>query len=210
MKIIVISPAINFKNEHEIVVKLFENGLTTYHVRKPLYSLATLKKYIEKMPEQFHNRLVIHSHHTIARKFNLLGVHYSDKDFQPNFKNWWREKRLASKEKVLIKTTSYQKLSALYEKKEMSFDYVFLMPVFDPITGNYQSGYYEDGLKNAIQKSKEKIIVLGGVGINKIEKITELGFYGMGLSSCLWEKENPIEEYGKIIARCRELGVGVD
>ena len=207
MKIIAISPTINFKNEHEIVVELFGNGLETYHVRKPLYSRETLKKYIEKIPEQFHSRLVIHSHHTIVRKFNLLGVHYSDRDFQPNLKNWWREKRLVSKEKELIKTTSHQKLAAIYEKKEMNFDYVFLMPVFDPITGHYQSGYYEDGLKNAIQKSKQRIIVLGGVDINKIEKIAELGFYGMGLSSCLWEKETPTKEYDKIIARCKELGI---
>src|SRR6185437_2057980 len=61
----------------------------------------------------------------------------------------------------------------LYEKKEMNFDYVFLMPVFNSITGCYQSGYYEDELKTAIKKSREKIVVLGGVSIDQIEKINE-------------------------------------
>jgi thiamine-phosphate pyrophosphorylase len=210
MKIVVISPTNNFKEEHEIISELFENGLTMYHIRKPFYGKEKLKEYIKKIPEQFHNRIIIHSHHTLARTFNVLGVHYSNKDLELNFRNWWREKMLVSRAEILIKTTSHKKLATLYEKKEMNFYYVFLMPVFDPITGHYQSGYYEDGLKAAIKKSKEKIIVLGGVDIKIIEKIVELGFYGMGLNSCLWDKENPVEEYLKIVARCKELGVLIE
>lgn len=210
MKIAVISPANDFKKEHEIITELFENGLTTYHIRKPFYRKEKLKEYIKQIPEQFHNKIIIHSHHTLARTFNILGVHYSDRDLELNFKNWWREKMLASRAKTLIKTTSHKKLATLYEKKEMNFDYVFLMPVFDPITGRYQSGYYEDGLKAALKKSNERIVVMGGVDITRIEKIIELGFYGMGLSSCLWDKENPVEEYCKITACCKELGVLIE
>lgn len=210
MKITVISPTNYIKNEHEIVLGLFEKGLTTYHIKKPLYSKNTLKEYINKIPKQFHDRIVIHSHHTLVRKFNLLGLHYSDRDLEFNFRNWWRGKLIASKAEKTIKTTSHKKLATLYEKREVNCDYVFLLPVFNPITGHYQSGYYEDGLKAAIKKSKDKIIVMGGVNIDRIEKILELGFYGMGLNSCLWDKENPVEEYCKIIARCKELGVLVE
>ena len=210
MKITVISPATNLKNEPETITELFENGLTSYHIRKPTYSKDTLSKYLEKIPERFHDRIVVHSHHALVRKFNLSGVHYSDRDFGFNFRNWWREKMIASKAKNIIKTTSYRKLAALYEEKEMSFDYVFLMPVFNSITGCYQSGYYEDELKRAIQKTKEKIIVLGGVSIDQIEKVTELGFYGMAFSSSIWNKEDPKEEFQKIMVRCRELGITVE
>lgn len=210
MKITVISPTNNFKGEHEIVAELFENGLTNYHVKKPLYSKDNLKEYIKKIPEQFHNRIVIHSHHTLVHKFDLLGIHYSDRDFEPSFRNWCRETIIASNAEKIIKTTSHKKLASLYEKREMSFEYAFLLPVFDPITGHYQSGYYEDGLKAAIKKSNERIVVMGRVDINRIEKIIELGFYGMGLNSCLWDKVNPIEEYCKIIIRCKELGILVE
>ena len=210
MKITVISPAINFKKEHEIITELFESGLASYHIRKPLYSRDTLSKYLEKIPNRFHDRIVIHSHHTLVRKFNLSGIHYSDRDLGFNFRNWWREKMIAPKAKNIIKTTSYKKLAALYEEKEMSFDYVFLMPVFNAITGCYQSGYYEDELKRAIQKSKEKIIVLGGVSIDQIEKVTELGFYGLAFSSSLWNREAPKEEFQKIMARCSDLGITVE
>ncbi|HXD94622.1 MAG TPA: thiamine phosphate synthase [Bacteroidia bacterium] len=210
MKITVISPTDYIKKEHEIITELFNNGLTNYHIKKPLYGKDKLKEYIKQIPEKFHNRIVIHSHHTLVRKFNLLGVHYSDRDLELNFRNWWREKMIAPRAEVLIKTTSHKKLATLYEKIEMDFNYVFLLPVFDPITGHYQSGYYEDGLKTAIKKSKEKIVVMGGVSIERLEKIIELGFYGMGLNSCLWDNDNPVEEYCKIIAKCNELGVLIE
>jgi len=209
MKIVVVSPTNNYAKEHEIISELFENGLTAYHIKKPSYSRDRLKGYIKKIPEQFHNRIVIHSHHTLVHKFNLLGIHYSNRDFEPSFRNWCRETIIASKADKIIKTKSHMKLSTLYEEREIDFNYVFLLPVFDPITGNYQSGYYEDGLKAAIKKSKEKIIVMGGVDIKKIEKIAELGFYGMGLNSCLWDKENPVGEYYKIMIRCQTLGIEI-
>ena len=117
---------------------------------------------------------------------------------------------IVPKAKNIIKITSHRKPANLYEKKEMNFDYVFLMPVFNSITGCYQSGYYEDELKTAIKKSREKIVVLGGVSIDQIEKINELGFYGMALSSCLWNKENPTEKFQKILTRCNELGITVE
>jgi thiamine-phosphate pyrophosphorylase len=207
MKIVAISPPFNFTKEIEVITGLFENGLQTYHIRKPLYRKARLRDFLEKVPTEFRNRIIIHSHHSLIRSFNLQGVHYTEKDLEPTFRNWYRERSLASRIKKLVRTTSHKKLASLYEKSDMPFEYVFLMPVFDPITGNYQSGYYEQGIKAAIQKTGKKIIVMGGVNIEKIEKINELGFYGMGLSACLWDKEDPVKEYIKITRRCSELGI---
>lgn len=42
MKIIAMSPAYNLKKETEVVTELFENGLGTLHVRKPLYSVEKI------------------------------------------------------------------------------------------------------------------------------------------------------------------------
>ncbi len=38
----------------------------------------------------------------------------------------------------------------------MNFDYVFLSPIFDTITGKYQSGFYEDSILAAIQKNRKE------------------------------------------------------
>ena len=210
MKVVVISPSKVKEEEINNLVKMFEAGLETYHLRKPKFSTKLLQEYIEKIPKQFHNRIIIHSHHNLARKYNLQGVHYTKKHLEPNFKNWWREKMLRISTSSFIKTSSHGKLASLYDEEDMKFDYVFLSPIFDTITGKYQSGYYEDSIKLTLQKTGKKVIARGGVDATRIEKIKELGFYGMALYSSVWDKENPVEEYLKVIKRCKELDIPVE
>jgi thiamine-phosphate pyrophosphorylase len=210
MKVVVISPSKIKEEEINNLIKMFEAGLETYHLRKPKFSTKLLQEYIEKIPKQFHNRIIIHSHHNLARKYNLQGVHYTKKHLEPNFKNWWREKMLRISTSSFIKTSSHGKLASLYDDEEMKFDYVFLSPIFDTITGKYQSGYYEDSIKLALQKTGKKVIARGGVDATRIEKIKELGFYGMALYSSVWDRESPVEEYLKVIQRCKELGIPVE
>ncbi|HTA61885.1 MAG TPA: thiamine phosphate synthase [Bacteroidia bacterium] len=211
MKVVVISPSKIKENEINNIIKMFEAGLDCYHLRKPKFSTKQLQEYIEKIPKQFHNRIITHSHHNLARKYNLQGVHYTKKHLEKNLKNWWREKMLRISTSNFIKTSSHGKLASLYEDEEgMKFDYVFLSPIFDTITGKYQSGYYEDSIKLALQKTGKKVIARGGVDVTRIEKIKELGFYGMALYSSVWDKENPVEEYLKVIQRCKELDIPVE
>jgi thiamine-phosphate pyrophosphorylase len=212
MKIIVISPSKrdNKADEIKTVIGLFENGLETYHLRKPKFSTKELSEYIKNIPEQFHNRIVIHSHHNIARKFNLKGVHYTKAHLKKNFKNWWREKTLGIAKSNLIKTASHTKLSSVYDNNDMKFDYEFLSPIFDSLTGKYQSGFYEEGIKAAIKKTGKNLVARGGVDITRIEKVQELGFRGMALYSCIWDNPTPVEEYIKIVKRFNELSIKVE
>lgn len=210
MKVIVISPSKKRENEIKNVIQMFEAGLDSYHVRKPTFSTKQLQAYIEEIPKHFYNRIVIHSHHNLARKYNLQGVHYTKKHLVKNIRNWWREKMLRIATSKITKTTSYGKLASLYDLEDIKFDYVFLSPIFDTITGKYQSGFYEESIRAAIQKTGKKIIARGGIDITRIEKIHELGFYGLALYSIIWDKENPLEEYLKVIRRCNELNIKVD
>ncbi len=210
MKLVVISESKIVDNEQKIILQLFEAGLETLHVRKQRLRTKQLVEYIEKIPHQFHNRIIIHSHHNLASKFDLQGVHYTRLHLEGNFKNWWREKKLGFIKRKLIRTSSHGKLASLYDESHYEFDYVFLSPIFDSITGKYQSGFYEDAIKAAIQKTGKKIIARGGIDVTRIEKVNELGMYGMALYSCLWNSKNPLEEFLKITRRCNELGIKIE
>jgi thiamine-phosphate pyrophosphorylase len=210
MKIVVISQSKVLENEHDIITKLFEAGLGTLHVRKPRLRTKQLVEYIEKIPAHFHNRIIIHSHHNLASKYNLLGVHYTRLHLEPNFRNWWREKKLGFIKRKLVRTSSHNKLASLYDESDIVYDYVFLSPIFDSITGKYQSGFYEDAIKAAVQKTGLKIVARGGIDVTRLEKVEELGLYGCALYSCIWNGPDPLEEFLKIIHRCAELGIKVD
>ena len=85
-----------------------------------------------------------------------------------------------------------------------------LYPIFDSLTGNFQSGYHEQGIKNAIQKSNKKIVARGGVDSKKIEQIRELGFYGMVLNSNIWKSKEPLASFNEFMGKCKELNIQVE
>ena len=150
MKLIVISSSKNTASEIKTVIQMFENGLEHFHLRKPKLSSKKLSEYISAIPAHFHNRIIIHSHHQLALKVKWRGIHYTRSHLRPTFKNWWRAKRIAFSGKKLLKTSSFTKLSDLYDEPEIMFDYVFLSPIFDSLTGKYQSGFYEEGINTLI------------------------------------------------------------
>lgn len=212
MKIIVISHNKPLENEEKIIVKLFENGLDTFHLRKPRMSTRGLEELINKIPEHFHPLLVIHSHHKLAGKYKIKGIHFTKSHLNRIRTTRWKLRFLSFRRSLdsLTLSCSRSQLSAVYQPNEFNYDYIFLNPIFDPLTGKFQSGYHEDGLKAANTKSGKKIIARGGVDVNKIERIINLGFYGFALNSCIWKSNDPILAFQNIINECRKHGIDIN
>lgn len=61
MKLIVISSPTNFKNELAVLCSLFEGGMECFHVYKPSFSKEEMQNYIQKIPDEYHNKTFIHS-----------------------------------------------------------------------------------------------------------------------------------------------------
>ncbi len=61
MKLIVISNPTNFKDEQALLCSLFEAGMECFHVYKPLFSKEEVQNYIQEIPSQYHNKIVVHS-----------------------------------------------------------------------------------------------------------------------------------------------------
>ena len=209
MKIIIISNSEPLEDEARTLTKLFENGLETLHLRKPKYSTRQLRKLIQAIPEHFHNRIVIHSHHNLSRKFKLKGIHMTKSHKRRRFWKWLNEKILKLKNPDAFITTSHSRISSLFEEEE-KYDYIFLSPVFDSLSGKYQSGFTEHSLRSALSKTDFKVIARGGVDINCIEKAKDIGFEGIALYTSTWKKPNPVKEFNEIIERCQQLGIKIE
>ncbi len=211
MQIIVISSSSEIENEAKIITKLFEAGLETFHLRKHKLSTKKTIELIKQIPIQYHNRIVIHTHHLIARKFNLKGIHHTKKHRQKRIRTFIYTRFIQMRNPDTIITTSYGNIgSMLSPTKNYNYDYAFLSPIFDSLTSKYQGGYTEHSLKSALSKSDKKIIARGGTSIENIEKVNELGFAGMAFYSSIWRKKNPVEEFNKIIEKCQELKIKIE
>ena len=211
MKLIVISSSTKVENEAEIITSLFEAGLERFHLRKHKLSTKETKDLLKNIPAHFHNRIVIHSHHNLARKFNLAGIHLTKTHIKRKYKTWLIIKLIQLKNPNVIITTSFNNIGQLFDKEHRhSYSYVFLSPVFDSLNSKFQGGFTEHSLKSATQKSAFKVIARGGVDINAIEKGNAIGFDGLAFYSSIWKKKDPLLEFNKLIEKFQELKIPIE
>lgn len=210
MKLIVITGSKTLTDEPSMVTKMFEDGLMTLHLRKPRYTTQEMRDYIEAIPDYYHNRIIIHSHHILAAKYNLKGIHFTGTHLSKKWKYFFTRLRLRIKFGKLFKTRSYKRLANIHNKEEHDFDYYLMGTVFNNLTGELYGGFYEEALVSALKNSNKQIIARGGVTDKVIDKCQKYGFAGIAFSSYIWESGNPCDQFLKIIRYFNEHNIAVD
>lgn len=210
MKLIVITGSKTLTDEPSMVTKMFDDGLLTLHLRKPRFSTQEMRDYIDEIPVHFHNRIIIHSHHILAAKYNLKGIHFTATHLSKKWKYFFTRLRLRIKFGKLYKTRSYKRLGDIYNKEERHFDYYLMGTVYNNLTGELYGGYYEEALVAALKNSDKKIVARGGVTDKVIQKSHQYGFYGIAFSSYIWESENPCAQFLNIVRLYKELNIELE
>jgi thiamine-phosphate pyrophosphorylase len=194
----------DLEKEIETLVSLFENGLEILHIRKKKFSTQEMEKYILAIPAKYHNRIIIHSHYKLALKYDLKGIHLNSKrrkSLRYRFRFYYYKMRKPN----LHISTSFNNLSSLFDAGS-KFNYVFLSPVFDSISrSGYQGAFNHNNLAIALAKTNQDVLALGGVQLDKVERIKDLGFKGMILSGIIWQSENKLETFRQIQAKCKSI-----
>lgn len=210
MKLVVITQSQKSDTEISNIIQMFEAGLETLHVRKNRFSTKELDEYIKEIPTHFHNRIIIHSHHKLALKYDLKGFHFTSTHLKHKFKLWWNTRMIYLRKPHLIKSISYKRIAELYGEQKVKTDYCFLGTMFHNVSGELYSGFYPETIKAAIDKSGRKIIARGGVNEKSVELAHQLGFYGIALYGHLWKSTTPFEKYIEFIRYCKEKNIPID
>lgn len=200
--LIVITPEKDVTDEIPTIIKLFENGLETLHLRKPGADKQSMQTYLDQVPKEHHQRIVIHSNYDLLDKYALKGIHITSQT-----KEWFDvlatspEDQASAlfvavfKQMIEGKTVSISCHStAEIDELHYQFDYVFLSPVFDSISKQgYQSKFTADELKQFLPLRKTKVIALGGINKQTIGLCKENGFAGCAALGTVWNG-NSVEE----------------
>ena len=196
MKLIVFSSHNGLHSEPKQVVSMFEHGLETLHLRKPKFSSKDLVEYLELIPSEYHDRIVIHSHHKLAKKFNLKGVHFSKVHRDKNYNTKLKYLTFRLKFGNILTTRSCHKIHKL-EENSNRYTYVFLSPMFESISKTSHSGLFNEGhIKNALATKKHIVYALGGVEESKFKELKDLGFKGVALLGAIWNTDQePFNAY---------------
>ena len=186
---IVITNPIAIANETNTIHALFECGLELLHVRKPKYSVEKLRLFLSKVEPEFRSRLVLHQQHQVANEFGIHRIHFTEGartalDLESKNNN-----------DGFIKSTSIHTM-ADFNQLDGCFEYAFLSPIYQSISKpNYKADL--DAEKAIAERTnfKTKLVALGGISIENIEKTYQLGFNDVALLGSLWNSNQPIQNF---------------
>jgi thiamine-phosphate pyrophosphorylase len=210
MKLVVITPSKDVADEQSLITKMFESGLNTLHLRKPKHSTNQMAEYLKEIPIHFHNRIVIHSHHNLALKFNLKGIHLSKNHLSKNWRYWLIRLRLRLKFGQTSKSRSYSRLQQVYSIEDQTFDYFLIGTMFNNMTGALYSGFYEEGVVAANKNSGKKLVARGGTTPASVVRAKDYGFYGIAFNSFLWNAEMPYDNFLSILAEFKAHNIELE
>lgn len=174
--IIVITLPEYIDGEAERIVQLLCR-VDLIHLRKPGSIIERLEQLINEIPTEYHNRLVLHDHHSLAVKYNLFGVHLNSRNPMPPV-GWGGSI-----------SRSCHTLDELMEWKDRC-NYLSLSPIYDSISKQgYMSAFSHEMIRKAAAEGiiDRKVLALGGVTFNKIEEVRDLGFGGAMILGDAWK-----------------------
>lgn len=197
MKLILLTTPRFFVEEDKIITDLFEEGLDILHLRKPGEEPIFSERLLKLIPKQYSKQIVTHQHFYLKDEFQLMGIHLSKYNPTPP----------AGYSGHISETI--HSLDDLKETKKRA-QHVILSPIFDSISRpNYKSEFSIESLKAASKEGliDKKTMALGGVSIDNVKLLKDLGFGGVVLSGDLWKRFNihSTADYKELIEHFREI-----
>ena len=184
MIVLISSPRLR-RGEASDLEEMFDCGLERLHLRKPDHSAKDVAKILDKLPEKYLKRVVLHRVPELLKEYPVAGYHHSS---------------IESIQKTDgTSSRSFHKFSKLCENKE-ALDYCFFGPVYNSIS---KQGYgpkvstieIRDYFANKKDAGHSPVFALGGIRRNKIRSLLDLGFSGVALLGAVWGKQDPISAF---------------
>lgn len=187
---IVISNPFAVADEIKIIHSLFEEGLSLLHIRKPDFSELEMAQFIHQIKLEFKGRIVLHNHHQLGKDLGIDRFHFSEKERKQNSGFPAR-----FSEPCRSRSTSTHSIED-FNSLENNFHYAFLSPVFKSIS---KENYHPkidlfEALKSKTNQHT-KVIALGGIDAENIQKTLESGFDDVALLGSIWNNENPLKQF---------------
>lgn len=202
MKLILMTRPEFFVEEHQILSTLFDEGLETLHLRKPNTEPVYSERLISLIDENYRKNIVVHDHFYLKNEYGLKGIHLNS-----------RNPELPKNYKGHISCTAQNgedlKNYAIFS------DYIFLSPLFDP---KGEQGFSPQSSETALQELSaarlinRKVMAFGGVGLEHIPMLRDLGFGGIVVFGDIWNRFDihTHSDYKEIINHFRKLRKAVN
>ncbi|KMQ66840.1 thiamine phosphate pyrophosphorylase [Chryseobacterium angstadtii] len=187
--ILVITPETLLKNETDIINEMFREGLDLLHIRKPVINREEMKTFLDGIHSEFYDQLVLHGYYDLGTDYTVARLHFREADrLAGNYKPY--------ADKNIISTSVHD--IETFNELGKEWEYAFISPFFPSISKKgygLDSSIMEDVKRNA--NPDVKLVALGGINENNIDKVFENGADGAALLGGIWESDEPLNAFKK-------------
>lgn len=201
MKLILITSDSPTTDESALITTLFEHGLEQLHLRKLELDGRAMRAYLKVIPNHFHSRIVLHSHHRLALSFKVGGIHLTRVHQRRKLRNRIRLTWLKIRRPGILVSVSCYKLAHLYANNQ-KYSFALLGPIYDQQHNKFSSGFSTVSLETALRKNPLPVIARGGIDFAHVEQLRELRFAGIAVSHQIWSAEDPLAEFLRYQQAC--------
>ena len=191
-----------FVEEDKILTSLFDEGLDNLHLYKPGASPMYSERLLTLLSDSFYPKISVHDNFYLKEEYHLHGIHISDPETPvPN----------GYRGHVSRTCTDL----SLLKKAKKNADYVFLKYIFDSQSEPEQKASFTmEELKEASRRGliDRHVYALGGMNLDTIRIVRDLGFGGVVVSGDLWNRFDIRQEmdYRALIEHFTKLRKAVD
>lgn len=197
MKLIIMTKPTFFVEEDKILTALFEEGLDNLHLYKPDSSPMYSERLLTLLDDSCRKKITVHEHPYLKEEYRLKGIHIdsAEGNVPMGYKGHM--------------TRTCRQLNELKLAKRNS-DYVFLRNIFDSQTNaNEKSTFSMSELEEAAKHGliDKHVYAQGGINMDNIRAIKDLGFGGVVICGDLWNRFNIHQgmDYKEVIAEFEKL-----
>ena len=184
--IVITSPGF-LRGEADFIDRLFGHGLDRLHLRKPGADIGECRRLLDGISREWLPRIVVHDNFGLCREYGLGGVHLNGRNpmAPPNHEG-----------SVSRSCHSLEEIS----RYKGECDYLTLSPIFNSISKQGYMAAFGPGQLAAARDSgliDSRVIALGGVTLENIPRVKELGFGGVAILGDVWQRmaDGSVDEY---------------
>ena len=187
MEWIVITSPEFLQGEADFIDRLFGHGLDRLHLRKPGADIWECRRLLDGISREWLPQIVVHDNFGLCREYGLGGVHLNGRNpmAPPNHDG-----------SVSRSCHSLEEIS----RYKGECDYLTLSPIFNSISKQGYMAAFGPGQLAAARDSgliDRRVIALGGVTLENIPRVKELGFGGVAILGDVWQRmaDDSVDEY---------------
>lgn len=184
--IVITSPGF-LQGEADFIDRLFGHGLDRLHLRKPGADIGECRRLLDGISREWLPRIVVHDNFGLCREYGLGGVHLNGRNpmAPPNHEG-----------SVSRSCHSLEEIS----RYKGECDYLMLSPIFNSISKQgYMAAFEPEQLAAARDSGliDSRVMALGGVTLENIPRVRELGFGGVAILGDVWQRmaDGSVDEY---------------